>query len=456
MEEVVMRVFPPAFEVDLEEGFSPERDLFGRAPIAKGLSQLVGRVDQPLVIAIDGAWGSGKTTFLRFWTGELKRASFPVVFFDAFQNDYVDDAFIALAGEVFSLVEENKKDASGKAKKFAKTAVGAGKVLLRSGLKVGVKVATMGALSTSDIQDFADTISDGSSEAIDATIGEMITKQSSHRSAIEEFKKSLSELPALLAPPQEDGVQKPLIFIIDELDRCKPAFALELLERVKHFFSVPNVHFVLGVNSDQLCSSVRAVYGNDIDARLYLQKFIHLTWSLAKRERHAHDRSRTKYVRHLIDGMNFSGQDRETAEYASLFVGAIAEERGYSFRTIERALALISIAVATTPENQLRISPIIGGLALMKVLEPPLFTKAKEGKISYKEILSFLPLEELKNDRDGNWSWAADWWQFVSDHDAPEELIQEMRRGLFSYNIDGRLNLVSYTADTVMDNISLR
>lgn len=451
-----MRLFPPPFEVSLDEGFSPEKDLFGRAPIAEGLTRLVGSVDQPLVVALDGDWGSGKTTFLRFWTGELRKAGFPVVFFDAFQNDYADDAFIALAGEVFALVEQQNKGRSKVAKKFASKAVNAGKVLLRSGLKMGVKAATMGALNAADFDDLADAVSDESADAFDANFGEMITKQSVHRDAIEEFKSALSDLPALLAPPTDDEEQKPLIFIIDELDRCRPAFALALLERVKHFFSVPKVHFVLGMNSDQLTNSVKAVYGSGIDARTYLQKFIHLTWTLSQRERYASDRARGKYVRYLNQAMGFQGKDAETANQALTFVGAIAERRGLSFRTIERVMAVIALAVATTPESQLRVSPLVGGLALMKVLEPSLFIKAKEGRLTWQEANSFLILDELQKDTEYSWGWASSWWQYVTDPDCPEDLIQEMRRGLFTFNIGERLEILNYTADVVMDNVTLR
>lgn len=451
-----MRLFPPPFEVTLDEGFSSERDLFGRAPIAEGLTRLMGSLDQPIVLGLDGDWGSGKTTFLRFWTGELRKEGFPVVFFDAFQNDYAEDAFIALAGEVFALLEENKKGHSKVAKKFASKAASAGKILLRSGLKVGVKAATLGALNTTDLDELADAISDESAEAFDVNIGEMITKQSAHRNAIDEFKIALSDLPSLLAKPTEGEEPKPLIFIIDELDRCRPAFALALLERVKHFFSVPHVHFVLGMNSDQLANSVKAIYGAGIDARTYLQKFIHLTWTLSQRERYASDRARGKYVRYLNQAMGFQGKDAEVANEALAFVGAIAEHRSLSFRTIERVMAVIALAVVTTPESQLRISPLIGGLALMKVLEPALFVKAKEGRLAWHEASAFLILDELQKDTERSWGWTSSWWQYVTDPECPPELIEQMRRGLFTFNIGDRLEILTYTADTVMDNVTLR
>src|SRR3954466_1508030 len=94
-------------------------------------------------------------------------------------------------------------------------------------------------------------------------------------SVIEAFRNALSDLPKLLNV--DNNQTKPLILIIDELDRCRPNFSLQLLERIKHFFSVPNVHFVLGTNLTQLENSIAALYGNGIDTPVYLQKFVHLT-----------------------------------------------------------------------------------------------------------------------------------------------------------------------------------
>ena len=64
---------------------------------------------------------------------------------------------------------------------------------------------------------------------------------------------------------------RPLVVVIDELDRCRPDYAISLLEIVKHFFSVPNIHFILGVNLDALCHSVKVRYGESFDGRGYLR-----------------------------------------------------------------------------------------------------------------------------------------------------------------------------------------
>lgn len=78
--------------------------------------------------------------------------------------------------------------------------------------------------------------------------------------AMRDFRKTL-----------EDFAKKsPLIIVIDELDRCRPDYALSVLEIIKHFFSLPGIHFVFGVNLEALENSVRCRYGPGIDAHGYL------------------------------------------------------------------------------------------------------------------------------------------------------------------------------------------
>ncbi|WP_354688160.1 KAP family P-loop NTPase fold protein [Cupriavidus plantarum] len=69
---------------------------------------------------------------------------------------------------------------------------------------------------------------------------------------------------------------------VDELDRCRPAFAVALLERIKHFFEVPNLVFVLVMNRKQLEGAIQGVYGAQTNASDYLGKFLHLALRLPK------------------------------------------------------------------------------------------------------------------------------------------------------------------------------
>lgn len=72
------------------------------------------------------------------------------------------------------------------------------------------------------------------------------------------------------------------MLFIDELDRCKPDFAIHMLEVIKHVFDVEGVQFVLVCNTQQLKASICHCYGGSVDAQRYLDKFLKFTFALPK------------------------------------------------------------------------------------------------------------------------------------------------------------------------------
>jgi predicted KAP-like P-loop ATPase len=93
---------------------------------------------------------------------------------------------------------------------------------------------------------------------------EEISKYTDKKQSLSSFKKELKKF----IDEECDG--KPLVFIIDELDRCKPDYAVNVLECIKHFFSVEGIVFVLSIDKEQLCNAVKGFYGSDsIDSSSY-------------------------------------------------------------------------------------------------------------------------------------------------------------------------------------------
>lgn len=73
-----------------------------------------------------------------------------------------------------------------------------------------------------------------------------------------------------------------LVIFIDELDRCRPTFAIEMLESIKHYFDDDRIIFVLSVNKSQLIHTISRYYGDDFDGNLYLNKFFDINIQLPK------------------------------------------------------------------------------------------------------------------------------------------------------------------------------
>lgn len=69
-----------------------------------------------------------------------------------------------------------------------------------------------------------------------------------------------------------ENVEKLVIFI-DELDRCRPTFAIEMLERIKHYFDDDRIIFIASINREQLICSISKFYGTNFDSTGYLDKF---------------------------------------------------------------------------------------------------------------------------------------------------------------------------------------
>jgi len=270
----VATIIPGGVDFDSEDPNTGQKlDLLDRKDVGQRLPDLLERVSQPMVVALDGGWGSGKSHFLKLWTGahtRTNKGTARVIYFDAFEHDYLDDPLISLVG---AIIAETPKEPRARAA-LTKVKKAAWK-LARPAVRVGLALATAGGTEV------AGAILDKGIKAAGKSASESFDnfwkKEAGRTAAMKEFRAALEDM---TKPAEQDGNPRKLIFIIDELDRCRPDYALTLLEIIKHFFAVPNVHFVLGTNLTALENSVKARYGEGIDATQYLQKFVHFRLSL--------------------------------------------------------------------------------------------------------------------------------------------------------------------------------
>lgn len=255
------RIQPKDIEIPEENPFKNDR--LNRQKMIESLTYLVGATEGPCVIAVDAPWGAGKTTFLRMWSQHLCNQEFPVVEFNAWETDFSDDPFVALCAEMIRCFGEGEGTKS--AKEFKEAAV---EVIKHIGSNT-VEKATGGLVVPTKL--WADLVDTATQERLD--------KYQKAQKVIEEFKEKLESMAnarTTEAERTDAGDHKPLVVMIDELDRCRPTYAVELLETVKHLFSVDQVVFVLAVNRTELQHAVKGIYGNEFKADGYLRRFIDL------------------------------------------------------------------------------------------------------------------------------------------------------------------------------------
>ena len=228
-------------------------DLLGRDDELKNLSMLIEGTTEPLTLAINAAWGAGKTTFVKeLWKPYLEsKYGIESFYFSAWENDYSDEPLVSILGEFNSYLSSKDESDIRDIDKIKEAFINIGKLAIVESVK---KV-------TADIVD----------------VSALIDSYSSTKDSVGKFKEQISTLLASIYGEQNDG--KPFVIFIDELDRCRPLYAIEFLERIKHLFGVKRLIFVLCIDKVQLAESIKSQYGN-IDAGNYLRRFIDLEYQL--------------------------------------------------------------------------------------------------------------------------------------------------------------------------------
>lgn len=231
--------------------------------------------DENYVLNLNVQWGAGKTWFLRRWAEEIED-QYPVVLIDAWKSDHSKDPFLAVITEIqHGLID--KTDKSLLKSPFITNAWRMIKSVAPEATKAVIKTK-FGV----DIDKATDFISSEGAADIGAKLVE--AAMSAHEEAnksIEDFKKAINSwLESVIGSNR--GYDYPLFIFIDELDRCRPTYAIEMLETIKHLFDMKRVVFVIATDKEQLEHSIKAVYGIGFDSQRYLNRFFNRTLTLRK------------------------------------------------------------------------------------------------------------------------------------------------------------------------------
>ncbi len=352
----------------MPEGDPFENDLLGREEPANTLSNLVASIEGPCVISVDSSWGTGKTTFLRLWAQLLRNQGFSVVEFNAWETDFSGDPFVALSTEVTeslsSFENETIKNTIEQTKELAKEVV-------RASVPGAVRLLTSGVVDVQSVVEKKDEMAD----------------YRKARQARNKFRESLQEMAGALAAANE---QRPLVVVIDELDRCRPSYAVELLEAAKHLFAGDGIVFVLALNRSELAHSVRTLYGVDFDAIGYLRRFIDVDFRLP-------DPDRTEFIDDALDAVRISDYfertvdrnakvDREeevSREWLKRYFGS----PDFSLRRIAKAIHHLGLVFATLPSDR-RSYAITAVVALtLRTANPELYHQFWRGEASDLDVV---------------------------------------------------------------------
>lgn len=357
-------------EFEISDPSNPFKDdKLDRKQYAEVLSDVVEAYKGGAVIALNGAWGTGKTTFLKMWSQHLTNEGFHVVYYNAWEDDISDEPLLSMLRSMKVLDKEEGLD----------------KVF-----KIGAKVfvgALSGAVSavTGVFGKAVQGAVEGGMKQLEESVYESLKEDDDRLKLMRSFKNSLTDYMTMVC---DKG--KPLVFMVDELDRCNPLFAVKVLERIKHLFDVPNIVFILAIDKQQLACSVKGFYGsNEINADEYLRRFIDFDYYLPEPEIEAfcgylydyYDYNSFVMNEYRI-GQDYHGYYRSKSEQDKselLFMAkAIAKYKQLSLRQIERVFAVVKIGLCSMPIKSEFLPSLFFFLAYLKTCEPEMFDRISD------------------------------------------------------------------------------
>jgi hypothetical protein len=234
-----------------------------RKQFADALTPILNLNNDGFVLALDNPWGAGKTTFIKMWKESLIKDGNKCIYFNSWENDFENDPLLAILAELKSHV--------GNPDEF-KTLLKKGGILAKNILPSVIGAIASKYVDTIEIKELIKKVSEAGSEILEEEIETFTNK----KAGIEEFREALKTY-------VKNNCDKPLVLFIDELDRCNPHYAVKVLEKVKHFFTVEGIVFVLSIDKVQLCHSIKGYFGSEnMDASEYLRRFIDIEFSLPK------------------------------------------------------------------------------------------------------------------------------------------------------------------------------
>lgn len=346
-------------------------DLLGRQHLAANLTEFVRPQRDPLVISLHGGWGSGKTFFLRRWVHQLQNEGFPTFYYNAWSDDYSETPLISILTALEGVGTPVRAAARSLRAAAASFLLSAPANLLKA--QAGLDLAQLGL--------------DPKSLTARDKLFDAYRTHRSHRDRVRNELLSLSE-------SIYSQSNLPTICVIDELDRCRPTFAIDLLETVKHVLDIPRFVFLFALNRRELTKSIRSVYG-EIDADGYLRRFFNVHLDLPSTDTEP-------YSTHLLQRFNlhafFSGlsvvakTSRHREEYKELasVLPRFWKLLGLPLRDIEYCVTTLALVARNLPERHTLFPFLLAPLPILRLRDPNLYQRFISGSANAADVVNRL------------------------------------------------------------------
>ena len=363
-----IRIQPSEIEVPENDPF--EYDQLGRRKPAEILTHLVSSIEGPCVLAVDAPWGTGKTTFLRMWGRDLlNKENLLLINFNAWETDFSGNPFQALSSELTDGLKEHAKKSA--LKKFKKATGEIFKQIILNSIKVSTSgIVDPNQLKENNLVTYAE---------------EKLSEYKREQESVQAFRKALENIAEDLSKSRKN---RPLIIVIDELDRCRPPYAVELLEVAKHLFTVKNVVFVLAVNRLELENSIKVLYGNDFDSKGYLRRFFDIDFRLPDPDRGAFIQTKLEEIKlpEYFDRTRDQNGRSDLELVKNMLLSFFGSPR-ISLRNVSQALHRLGLVFASLRSDRRSFAMSAVVALVLRTIDSELYRKLIRSEVSDKKVV---------------------------------------------------------------------
>lgn len=344
--------FTKAKFIDWLEDKTFDTCLLDRGEFGEFLADYLTGESQGFVLNLNGAWGTGKTEFLKRFYSLLLTRNHPCIYIDAWESDFSKEPLTVVSSELINQMERLHSgivdyDSTVKTKQYlAKMFKG---LIVGVGGVISYKLIGESGAGTSAAQQWV-----GESERPESFLDRLTSDYAEQVDSIKHIRESLSDVAQNLK--DELGVSLPVVVLVDELDRCRPNYAIEMLEVIKHFFNTPNFVFVVASDTAQLCESIKNVYGAEFKSEVYLRRFFDRRTVLPEPNLLSYvnmlelpqieDRGIQLYPNYQPGEM--------TVDIVRLYITKISEAYGYGIRDVDQLVARFNSCIRHAVNTQAR------------------------------------------------------------------------------------------------------
>lgn len=317
------------------------------------------------------------------WRHHLQSEGVRSLYFNAWETDFSSDPLIALIGELSVGIDAFGIDPAQRAGIELKKLKKVGARVAARAVPALVKAGTLGLLDLSEVTE------EVLASAAEKIAEDEIKRYEESRDSIRSFRAALEDFALKVSGSDDAGAS--LVIIVDELDRCRPDYAIRVLETVKHLFSVPGVLFVVATDTRQLSNSIRHVYGLEAAAEDYLRRFFDLSLALPTP-------STRQFVQAQLENYDLEGFFKsrshpelqyDKAQVISAFV-AMFGATGCSLRDQQKCFTLLALSLSGVGENSYLHPLLLCPLIVLKVKRNVVYQDFVDGLIDAEELVRIL------------------------------------------------------------------